>query len=109
MKQVIYYWRSEKPISQDKPFMAFLDLAKEQSPGYLSFILLNVFILAAAWGLFRFFPTESAKEYVTRLLAATGAVGLLKMVWSSLEFVNKVTPYPDKVRRWLNDKFHSTK
>jgi hypothetical protein len=113
-KQVIYYWRSEKPITRNKPFMAFLDITAERNVTYLGLILVNVLILAAAWCLYRFFPTERAINVAREYWAVIAGAGLI----SSLTFViNKLAPYVVKVReivlwigrapRWLNNMFYS--
>ncbi len=113
-KQIIYYWRSEKPINRNKPFMAFLDLAKEHTTGYSRFLLLNMLVLVTLWGIYRFFPanfaTKDAWEYVRNLVLTIGVIAVAKGLWSGGKlFIEKIIPRVIELPRWLNDLVYSTK
>lgn len=111
-KHVIYYWRNDKPISHNKPFMAFLDLAKEQTPGYWWFVFLTALILATAWGFYRFLPsTYAAKDawaYIVSVVGGLVSLGFIKKAWAGrtlvVEIVTKFVTLPRRLNSW----FYST-
>ncbi len=109
-KQVIYYWRSEKPITRDKPFMAFLDLTTERSVTYMGLVIVNLLILAIAWGLYHFVPTKSAvtflHEYWLGVLASITVTAIFRWLWSVRSKIKKII---QRLPRLVNDLLDSDK